>query len=322
LFKPAPAYRVRRDTNTDTPLPPDEPAGENPPDGAIIDYSLQSASDVVTIEILDSAGKLVRKYASNDKAELTPEQLQQQLIPTYWVRPFRALPNDAGMHRWVWDLRYTAPLATRRSYPIAAVPHDTPRTPEGPLVLPGQYTVRLTANGQSYTAPVVVKMDPRVKTPAAALAQQFKVQMQLADLMNHVAPAVIEARSVREQLEKVAKTVSGANAESVKSVQQKVAAILEGPEEPSATNAPALSAVNSTINTLYEQVGMADTAPTAVQVAESDRVQKEAIDVVQRWNEIKNRDLPALNRQLKTSGTPEINPEQQSQTQQDEGDED
>jgi photosystem II stability/assembly factor-like uncharacterized protein len=320
LFKPAPAFRVRRDTNTDTPLPPDEPAGENPRDGAIIDYSLQGEPGPATLEILDAAGKLVRKYSSSDKPDLTPEQLQQQLIPTYWVRPFRALPSDAGMHRWVWDLRYTAPRATRRNYPIAAVPHDTPRTPEGPLVLPGQYTVRLTASGQSYSAPIMVKMDPRVKTPAAALAQQLKVQTQLAGLMNQVAAALLEARSVREQLDKAPKNASGATL--VKSVQQKVTAVLEGPEEPSATSAPALSTVNSTINTLYEQVGMADEAPTAIQITESDRVQAEANDAVQRWNEIKNRDLPALNQQLKNSGTPEINPEQQSQTQQDEGDED
>ncbi len=322
LFQPAPAYRVRRDTNTDTPLPPDEPAGENPPDGAILDYSLQAASNPVTIEILDSSGKLVRKYSSTDKAELTPEQLQQQLIPTYWVKPFRALPNEVGMHRWVWDLRYTPPVSTHRDYPIAAVPHRTPRTPEGPLVLPGHYTVRLTAHGESHTAPLMVKLDPRVKIAPAALAQQFKVQTQLAGLMNQVAAAVLEARSVRGQLDKLSKSASGGTAELLKSVQQKVAIVLEGPEQPSSTNAMSLSALNSAINTLYEQVGMADAAPTAIQIAESDRAQKQTPDAVQRWNEIKGRDLPALNQQLKNSGASEINPEQQNQNQQDEGDED
>jgi hypothetical protein len=164
-------------------------------------------------------------------------------------------------------------------------------------------------------------MDPRVKTPPAALAQQFKLQMQLAGLMNHVAAAVLEARSVREQLDNAAKSATTTNA-VVKSVQQKVAALLEEPEQPSPATAPALSDVNSTINTLYEQVGMADAAPTAVQMAESERVQKQANDAMQQWNEIKNRALPALNQQLKNSGTPEINPQQQSRTQQDEGDED
>jgi hypothetical protein len=322
LFKPAIAYRVRRDTNTDTPLPPDEPAGENPPDGAIIDYSLPGGSGPVTLEILDSAGKLVRKYSSTDKPELTPEQLQQQLIPTYWVKPFRTLPADAGMHRWVWDLRYTAPVSTHRDYPIAAVPHDTPRTPQGPLVLPGQYTVRLTADGQSYTEPVTIKMDPRVKAPAADLARQFQLQTRLAGLMNQVAAAVLEARSVREQLDKISKNASGATADAVKLVQQKVTAVLEGPQDSSQSSTPALSPVNTTINTLYEQVGLADAGPTAAQAAESAKVEKDAADVLQRWNELKSHDLTNLNQQLKGAGSPEIHPEQQSQTQQDEGDED
>src|SRR5205085_671857 len=159
---PAAAYRVRRDTNTDTPLPPDEPAGQNPPNGAIIDYYLPpTASGAVTLEVLDAQEHVVRTYASTDQPELTAEQLRTQLVPPYWVRPFKALPASAGMHRWVWDLHYSAPQSTHRDYPIAAVPYDTPRVPTGPDALPGQYTVRLTASGQTYTAPLTIRMDPR-----------------------------------------------------------------------------------------------------------------------------------------------------------------
>ena len=107
LFTPASAYRVRRDTNTDTPLPADEPAGQNPPDGAPIDYLLsQPSSGTVTLEILDLQGKLVRRYSSGDKPEQTPEDIKKQLIPPYWLRPQHILSAGAGMHRWVWDLRY------------------------------------------------------------------------------------------------------------------------------------------------------------------------------------------------------------------------
>ncbi|PYT21219.1 MAG: hypothetical protein DMG57_39370 [Acidobacteria bacterium] len=89
LFRPRLTYRVRRNQNTDTPLPPEEPAGQNPPDGAIIYYSLTSApEEPVTLEILDAAGKLVRRYSSADK----PEPIEKDLnVPTYWVRPPRIL---------------------------------------------------------------------------------------------------------------------------------------------------------------------------------------------------------------------------------------
>ncbi|MGB8593701.1 MAG: hypothetical protein WCD40_20145, partial [Candidatus Acidiferrales bacterium] len=170
LFKSGMAYRVERDTYTDTPPPPDEPAAQNPPDGAIIDYFLaRTASDAVTIEIVDAQGKLARRYSSADAPDVTQTELEKQLIPLYWVRMPKILPTEAGMHRWVWDLHYTTPLSLRKDYPIAAIPHDTPRVPLGPRALPGLYTVKLTVDGQSYTASLTVKMDPRVNTARASL---------------------------------------------------------------------------------------------------------------------------------------------------------
>src|SRR6202043_2839565 len=120
-------------------------------------------------EILDAGGAVVRKYASTDAPYATNEELAKQLIPMHWLRMPRTLPGGAGMHRWVWDLRYTTPTATRYEYPISAVPHDTPRTPQGTLALPGTYTLRLTANGKSLTASLTIKMDPRVKASSAEL---------------------------------------------------------------------------------------------------------------------------------------------------------
>ena len=153
LFAPAAAYRVQRDNYTDTPLPPDEPAAANPPDGAVIDYYLASAaSGPVKLEILDARGQVVRSFSSTDQPEASEADLKKQLIPLYWLRPFRALSAEAGMHRWVWDLHYQTPNSLRHEYPIAAIPGDTPRLPLGPTALPGHYTVRLTANGKSQTA--------------------------------------------------------------------------------------------------------------------------------------------------------------------------
>jgi photosystem II stability/assembly factor-like uncharacterized protein len=181
LFRPAAAYRVMWNNNPDTPLPPDEPAGRNPPDGAILYYNLKSAvSTPVTIEIFDSTKKLVRRYSSDDQPAAIDPELN---VPTYWIRP-RSIPEATpGMHRFVWDLRYPAPPAVDHEYPIAAIVHDTPRGPLGVAVVPGAYVVKLTASGKSYTQPLTVKMDPRVKTTPAGLLQQFTLEQRITELM-------------------------------------------------------------------------------------------------------------------------------------------
>ena len=205
LFKPAPAIRIRRDTNTDTPLPPDEPAAKNPPAAATIDYFLgQPARDLVTIDVLDSRGSLVRHYSSDDKPPMSHAEMEKTVgVPLYWLRPFKALSADAGMHRWLWDLHYPTPKTEEYEYPIAAIPQDTPAHPLGPRPVPGQYTVRLTVNGHSYTAPLELKMDPRVPVTRAGLEQQFRAETDLASMMDSGFDAAAVATSLREQLNKL-----------------------------------------------------------------------------------------------------------------------
>jgi len=306
LFKPATAYRMRRSTNTDTPIPPDEPMGQNPPDGAIIDYLLTNpTSGPVTLEILDAQGKLVRKYSSADRPEVTQEELRKQLIPLYWLRQHRALPTTAGMHRWVWDLRYPAPVSSRHEFPISAVPFDTPRHPLGPLAPAGQYSIRLTANGHGYTIPLVVKMDPRVKASAADLEKQFSTESRLASLLTQSSQSLMQARSVAKQL----KALEGRGpAESLKTTAKKVADALNKPAPPesSASPEPSLSRVNSAISTLYTAVGQADAAPTQAQLQAVQEVERDAETVTKQWEMIKRQNLPALDRELKSAGLPEV----------------
>ncbi len=154
LFRPQLARRVRWNMNDDTPLPPEEPAGKNPPDGAILDYELKEAAGPVTLEILDASGRPVRRFSSADKPE--PLDEKELNIPTYWVRPPRTLSAAAGFHRFIWDLHYPPPaaLSRGRDYPMTAIYQDTPRHPLGPWVLPGQYTVRLTAGATTSTQPL------------------------------------------------------------------------------------------------------------------------------------------------------------------------
>jgi photosystem II stability/assembly factor-like uncharacterized protein len=323
LFKAAPAYRVRRSTNPDTPIPPDEPLGENPPDGAIIDYHLaKAASGAVTIEVLDARGAVVRRYSSSDKPDQTEAQLSKQVIPLYWIRPFKAPSLDAGMHRWVWDLRYTTPLATHYDYPISAVPHDTPRTPQGPLALPGAYTVRLTVGGQTYTTPLVVKIDPRVKTPLAGLHQQFDMQMRLASLLSDSTKAVLEARGIREQIKAILPQANGPVKDSIQTFADRLKLVLDGPDKPvPGSKEPSLSRVNGVVETVYGAVDSADAAPTAAQANAAIAAQQDASVVLKRWEEMKASDMAALNAQLRDAHLPELKVDAHSDAGAREGDE-
>jgi photosystem II stability/assembly factor-like uncharacterized protein len=193
LFAPQRATRFRWNKNTDTPLPQEEPAGQNPPDGALIHYYLREpARGPIVLEILDGSGAIVRRYASDDPLE---PPVPGRNVPDYWIRPPRRLDAGAGLHRFVWDLHYPPPAVERFTYPIAAIYRNTPRVPTGPWVLPGRYTVRLTVDGQRLEQPLDVRMDPRVTTPRADLEDQFRLSMSLYRAIAEVRAALDEARA-------------------------------------------------------------------------------------------------------------------------------
>ncbi|HET6855002.1 MAG TPA: hypothetical protein VFH46_22055 [Pyrinomonadaceae bacterium] len=158
LFEPAEAILLIAGSDNGTPMPRDEPLAENPPYGATIDYYLKAnVSGPLTLEVLDPAGEVVRKYSNEDKPPAV--NLDTLNIPAYWVRTPEPLSTSAGMHRWVWDLRPTPPVR-----PAGAGGGGGFGGRGGaPLVLPGMYTVKLSVGGKSYTQPLLVKMDPRSK---------------------------------------------------------------------------------------------------------------------------------------------------------------
>ncbi len=311
LFDPAPAYRVRRDTNTDTPLPPEEPAGENPPSGAILDYYLaRDASGPVTLEILDEQGRPVRRYTSQDRPIPEFSDPQKLTIPAYWVEPFQALPAGAGMHRWVWDLHYEAPLALRHEFPISAVPHRTPLEPQGPRALPGRYTVRLTVNGRSLTRSLLVKMDPRVRTSPPELRAQFDAEEKLARIMTDTAQAIQRIRDVRTRLQAL-------NTRNAPELQQAVSAFLARLEalegRPAGFMAPVsgtdtLQRVHGDAAQLYALIDAADEAPTAAQGQTLAQVEERAGRLLQQWKAVLDHDLPELNQRLQKNGLPAVSP--------------
>ncbi len=200
LFKPQIATRVRYSMNTDTPLPPDEPGGENPPDGAIIDYTLAAdAAGPVTLEIADGAGRMIRRYSSEDKAELPGPTTAP--VPLYWYRPPLTLKASAGTHRFLWDMRYQ-PLEAgggrgRGGLPMTAVPYNTAPVPNSIWAPPGIYTVKLTVDGRTLQQPLTLRLDPRIKAPAAGLAKLAGMSLALYDGVLESQHALQELRALR-----------------------------------------------------------------------------------------------------------------------------
>jgi photosystem II stability/assembly factor-like uncharacterized protein len=179
LFTPGIAWRMRGNTNSDTPWPPSTPLGQNPPDGALIDYWLKdNVQGPVKLSIYNMKGDLIRSYSSDDKPENLPTN---RYFDKRWINNSQPLSTNAGMHRFLWNLRYARPEALHYGYSIAAVwTVGTPVVPMGPLVMPGIYKVVLNANGKEYTQEVNVKLDPRVKVSESAL----KKQLDLAKAVN------------------------------------------------------------------------------------------------------------------------------------------
>ena len=282
LFKPETAIRVRWNMNTDTPLPPDEPRLPNPPDGAVIDYYLGATpSAPVTLEILDAAGKLVRKYSSADPEEPIDPNLA---VPTYWVRPSHSLPATPGMHRYEWDMRYT-PLpggGGRGGLPIAAVPHDTVPVPNSIWAAPGTYRVRLTVDGKTYTQPLTVKMDPRVKTPPAAIEQQFTLSKALYDDVIAAQTALAHIRGIRAQ------SAAADYTEKLTALEGAGGFGGRGGRGAAPAGPDTLNSVSASLDSLMQILQGSDTAPTTQLVtAVADRRAAMA-KLMQRWTALRS----------------------------------
>jgi photosystem II stability/assembly factor-like uncharacterized protein len=301
LLKPADAWRVRSMEYTDTPVPPDEPLGENPPDGALIDYDLPAQAQDVTLELLGSDGSVLRKYSSKDAVTPTPEEMKKNLIPPYWPLVHGPLPATAGMHRWVWDLRSTTPTATRYGYPISAVPYRTPLTPQGPLVLPGEYTVRLTVDGHSETQTIAVKMDPRVHTSPSDLEALHTAQMTMAQALDAVAKADLAAHAVAEQINAPQNASLGSQLQPYKDALKLV---LDGDH---AQHRPGIDEVNGEVGQLYGELEQSDNPPTEALTQAATHVQGESKEVVPAWEEFRDKQLPELNKVLAAAHHARIN---------------
>ena len=276
LFKPQQAWRVRRSLNTDTPIPPEEPMGQNPPDGAILNYWLKDAAKAVMIEVFDKSNRLVHRYESGEP-EAVPNE-KGLAYPSYWFRPQRSVSAAAGMQRWVWNLRYGPLEGFEQSYPIAAIYGDTPPGPEGPLAPPGEYTVNLTVDGNTQSQQLIVKMDPRVKTPAAALAKTHDLALQSYLSIGKIRGLQQETTALRTARPDAAAALTAIEGQG---------GVGRRRGGPAASSSPTLASLAGEFLGLMSIADQADMAPTSQTIAAYEQLQKSLTELQQRLAAIK-----------------------------------
>ncbi len=311
LYAPQTALRIRGAMNPPTPWPPDMATGENPPDGAMIDYYIgPKFTGVLTLEVRDSKGELVAKIKSDDPV---PPLDPRYPDPTLWARPPRILSVEAGHHRFLWDLRYPAvPGMSTGPSADEAVPYNTPAVPSSPFVMPGTYTVRLMAGGKTQSEQFQVVMDPRVKTPATQLEEQFTVSKSIYDDALRATAALHEITVLREQLS--AKSAEPPVAAAGDSLESKLTKIAGGRGEGARggggggrggpTGPPNLTTLRLQLARMEHTIQSADIAPTTAQVEAYESMKKPLADLIEQWNALKASDVKALNDSLHKLGLP------------------
>jgi hypothetical protein len=296
LYKPQNALRIRWNMNTDTPIPQEEPGGQNPPDGAVIDYYLSAdAESEVTIEIVDASGRSIRKYSSNDK----PYAIPPSNVPDYWVRPQQILSNAAGSHRFLWDMHYT-PLDEPVSFPMTAIYLNTAPEKTSPWVLPGNYSVKLTVNGKTYTQPLTVKMDPRVKTTVADLQKQHALSLTCYEGRLTVKKTMGDIADARKKLSAlIAK--GGTNVDALKTLDQEVAGFESarrgrrgGGPPAAAQQGPTLGGIDGAFNGLAAILHENDMPPTKQTTLGVKETQSQLMGILTKWDATKAKVSAAM----------------------------
>jgi photosystem II stability/assembly factor-like uncharacterized protein len=308
LYAPQTALRIRGNMNPPTPWPPEMATGENPPDGAMIDYFIgEKFKGVLSLEIVDSKGEVVGRFNSNDPV---PPIDPRYPVPSLWAREPRVLSTASGHHRFLWDIRYPAvPGMSTGPDADQAVPYNTPAVPSSPWVMPGTYTVRLIAGNMKQSEPIKVVMDPRVKTPTAEIEAQFKLSKSIYADMMRATVAIHEITVLHDQLKAKAPAAVAAASDSL---DTKIVKIMGGagqrggggrggPAPP-----PSLNAVRTQLARLEHTVQNADVAPTTAQSENYDTLVKPLNDLLDQWTALKGSDLSALNSTLRLNHLPTL----------------
>ena len=283
LYKPQTAYRVRWNMYTDTPLPQEEPAGINPPDGAVINYYVSEKVKNLRLEIIskNDAGRIIkiRDYSNQD----TMYKIGDVNIPHYWIRPQQILSPEPGSHRFMWDMKY-APLNIPPSYPIAATYMNTAPDQTSPWVMPGTYIVRLTADGKVHEQYFEIKMDPRAKISAADLQKQYDLSLLCYEGRKVSSQILTEIHQFRLMLQSQL-TSAEIHVDEKSGPLEKAAGLLEntapGRQEPS------FGRLNNAFAPMFNTLQDSDSPPTTQAIAAVAEAQKQLQLLITKWDELK-----------------------------------
>ena len=279
LYKPQTTYRVRWDMYTDTPVPQEEAAGENPPDGAMIDYYLSEKTNDVSLEILDKNGKSIRKYSNMD----TLYKIGDVNIPHYWIRPQQILSAEPGHHRFLWDMKY-APLNVPPSYPISATYMNTASDQTAPWVMPGTYKVKLIIDGKEYSETLTVKIDPRVKTSLPNLEQQHGLSLQCYNGRKECMKILEEIRLYRSNLKSQMTNAAPSVADELNK-KDKLARELEN--TPQGSTEPSFGRLNSGFASVFGSLQDSDMPPTTQMINAVKELNQQMIVLKKKWEALK-----------------------------------
>lgn len=293
LYAPAPGYRIQAGAAGEMHV--SKRTGQNPPVGAIIYYYLKDVPKAGTetkLEILDASGNVVRRYSSA-AMELPDEPLDPDD-----KKPEKEIKPEAGLNRFVWDLRYEEAHRVPGYYLWEYIGGA-----KGPVAVPGQYQVRLTVGGESQVAPLEVKLDPRVHVSQADIEQQFTLLMGLHEELNGVYDAVNQIQDVRSQIaglkRRLPENASTKNiASSADDLEKKLDAVRDrmvnltiSANEDSLAYPPQF---DTKLAYLAMDVGSADSAPTETEQLQFEKLKRQGGKLLSQWDELQRRDLAAF----------------------------
>jgi len=284
LYKPQNTFRVRWTMYTDTPVPQEEPAGENPPDGVMIDYYLSKKAQDIRLEIIGPYTEIkasfywgksfIRKYSNAD----TIYKIGEVNIPHYWIRPQQILSSEPGHHRLFWDMKYT-PLNIPPSYPISANYMNTAPDQTAPWVMPGDYIVMLSADGVSDTAIFTIKMDPRIKTPVTSLQQQHDLSLQCYAARKECMNILDEIRSFRSNLKNQITNADELN--------KKDKALRELESTPQGSTEPSFGRLNTGFASVFNVLQDSDMPPTTQMINAVKELNQQMAILKKKWEDLK-----------------------------------
>jgi hypothetical protein len=310
LFKPGDAIRVRRNMGGDTPFPPEVPHAMNPPVGAIIYYHLAAKpSGDITLDVVDASGKTIRHMSS---APIPPLNEPPPAVPDYWLAKSQPMPTDVGTNRINWDLRYDNPPAFTHNYEINANVGETPASPEGPIALPGVYTLKLTVNGKAYAQTVTVKNDPRSPATLADLRAQESLQLKVYDGAKEASDGYNQVGAVRAAIAELLRASAPPDvAGAASALDAKLSSVggragggrggaggggRGGPPGPPPV--PNFAAINGAMNRQLNTLDAGDMAPNEPMLRTYSAACSDLRAAVATWKTLASQDLASLNATL------------------------